>query len=329
MKACVTGATGFIGSRLTLFLKDLGVDVVALGLTNNDAEKQRYQTLQNNGIQPHNINVIDKGPLVELLQGCDVVFHLAAAQHEANVPDQYFYDVNVIGTRNLLEASVKAGVRRFVYGSTIGVYGDALEGELNEFSQVNPTNVYGKSKLEAEFTALSFNGQTEVVVVRIAETYGPGDQRLLKLFKGIKKGLFLIIGSGTNIHQLIYIDDLIAGLHAASQCPTAPGEIYVLAGEEKLTTADMFEYIAQAENTNPRRLKAPILPFAFAARLLERICPPLGINPPLRQRRLDFFRKSFYFNNEKTALALNFKSQTLFCDGAKRTADWYIENRLL
>src|SRR5262249_983986 len=145
------------------------------------------------------------------VEGCDLVIHLAAAQHEANVPESYFREVNVDGTRRLLEASRGAGVKRFVYGSTIGVYGEASSDTLDENTPPHPMTMYGRSKLEAERVVRAYEG-LPTSIVRISETYGPGDFRLLKLFKGIQKNRFFVIGAGRNRRQVIHVEDLIQGL---------------------------------------------------------------------------------------------------------------------
>jgi dihydroflavonol-4-reductase len=268
-------------------------------------------------------SVTERERVIDVLQGIDVVYHLAAAQHEANVPDQRFWDVNVTGTEHLLEASVKAGVKRFVHGSTIGVYGAALAGCLDEQSPAHPDNIYGITKLEGEKRVLSFRAKLPVVIIRIAETYGPGDRRLLKLFKGIQKKVCFIIGSGRNLHHPIYIDDLVEGLGLAATAEEAVGQVFVLAGKETLTTAAMLETIAKQLGTRIPALHLPLSMFLAAAILTETICRPMGIQPPLHRRRLDFFRKNFLFSQERSAKLLGFTPRIAFEQGVAETARWY------
>jgi nucleoside-diphosphate-sugar epimerase len=267
--------------------------------------------------------VTDRDRVFEALQGIDVVYHLAAAQHEANVPNQRFWDVNVTGTENLLEASVAAGVARFVHGSTIGVYGTALDGCLDEQSPVHPDNIYGVTKLAAETRVLALREEFPVVIIRIAETYGPGDRRLLKLFKAIQKKVCFSIGSGKNLHHLIYIDDLVEGLCMAGTVKDAVGQVFVLAGKEPLTTAAMLETIARQLGTRIPAFHLPLSMFLAAAILLENTCRPLGIQPPLHRRRLDFFRKNFVFSQQRSAKLLGFTPRIAFEQGVAETARWY------
>jgi nucleoside-diphosphate-sugar epimerase len=319
----ITGATGFIGSRLALEARGLGHEIVASGQLNSDAERTRARELEAAGIG------IQQGPLQSLeharqiVAGCHTVIHLAAAQHEANVPDDYFFDVNVNGTQTLMEAGKSAGVRRFVYGSTIGIYGDSAGQMLDENTQPKPANVYGRSKLKAEEVVNSYRSALPVSIVRISETYGPGDFRLLKLFRAVNRGRFLIIGSGLNQRQVIHVSDLARGLLLAASSPSAVGETFVMAGNEILTTRDVVQQVAGALGRDAPRGGVPMWPFLAAATVMERTLKPLGIQPPLHRRRLDFFRKSFVFSTAKARAMLGFAPLISFATGAADTADWY------
>ena len=329
MKALITGGTGFIGSRLANRYRGLGHEVIALGQVNSPMEEFRQRQLHEQGIEIVRADLQDRDRLAQLAVGCDIVFHLAAAQHEANVPDSYFFDINVEGVRNILDAAVLANVGMFVHGSTIGVYGSALDGEIDESSQLRPDNIYGTTKLEGESLVLSYRDRLPVTIIRISETYGPGDGRLLKLFKAIRKRRFFIIGRGENIHQLVYVDDLIDGLVRASETPACQGEVIVLAGKERLSTTEMCQSIATAVDQPLISMKAPMWPFLTLAVAMEKILSPVGIQPPLHRRRLDFFRKSFYFRQDKAQKMIDFEPSTSFTEGSKQTADWYSRNGFL
>lgn len=323
MRVLISGGTGFIGSRLALKCLELGYSVRILGQVNNSAEEENRKLIESNGAEIYLTSVIEKEKFSELLQGIDIVFHLAAVQHEANVPDQKFWDVNVTGTKNLLDASVDAGIKRFVHGSTIGVYGSALEGNIDEDSPLKPDNIYGLTKLEGEKLVLSFRGKLPIVVIRISETYGPGDRRLLKLFKAINNNIFFVVGNGKNKHHLIYIDDLIEGMLMAAISDKAIGEIFVLAGKEVLTTREMVEVIARKLGKRVPKHHAPLSPFLLLATIMENILRPLGIQPPLHRRRMDFFRKSFEFSKNKSANILEFEPKVSFDQGVAENAKWY------
>jgi nucleoside-diphosphate-sugar epimerase len=325
MRVLITGGTGFIGSRLALRCLQRGDSVTLLGQVNNSAEKENQRVLEDRGAKVILVSVADRDGVFEAIEGIECVFHLAAAQHEANVPDQHFWNVNVTGTKNVLEGSMRAGVKIFVHGSTIGVYGDALDGRIDEASPLQPNNIYGVTKLEAEKLVLSFQQKMPVVIIRISETYGPGDYRLLKLFKAIKKGVFFVIGSGKNLHHLIHVDDLIEGLFLAATVEAAHGKAFVLAGKDVLTTREMAEIVAGQLGEKLPRLQIPLFPFLLLASILEGVLRPLGIQPPLHKRRMDFFKKSFLFSQEQSTAVLGFVPKIAFSEGVADTAKWYEE----
>ena len=329
MRLLVTGATGFIGSRLAINARRGGLDVIVTGQLNNAVEIARKQALEAAGIRVEIGALQEKSFARRVAAGCQHVIHLAAAQHEANVPDRHFYDVNVAGTRTLLEASRHCGVRRFVYGSTIGVYGAALDSALDETSPPHPMNIYGRTKLEAESVVRQFGTDLETTIIRISETYGPGDFRLLKLFRAVDTGRFLMIGSGANRRQVIHVDDLGRGLLLATEHPAAPDQIFVLAGSEVMTTREMVDAVARALNRRVSRLSLPLWPLLAAAVLAELTFKPLRLQPPLHRRRLDFFRKSFVFSTRKAEQVLGFQPQITFAQGVIETATWYREHGYL
>jgi nucleoside-diphosphate-sugar epimerase len=329
MKLLVTGATGFIGSRLAHHAHSLGMDVLATGRAELRAEIDRLSELRAAGVAVEPGVLQDTSLMRRLLQGRDTVIHLAAAQHEAEMPEAYFRAINVDAVRSLLEACSANGLRRFVYGSTIGVYGEASDQLLDEDSPVRPENAYTRTKLEAEALVRSRARDFETCIVRIAETYGPGDQRLLKLFRSIARGHFFMIGAGNNRRQCIHVDDLVRGLLAAAHHGAARDQTFVFAGSEIMTTNEMVARIARALQRPPPRLQLPMWPFIAAAGVMETTLPPLHIQPPLHSRRLDFFRKSFVFSTNRAQRLLDFRPTIDFRTGALDTAQWYRSRGLL
>lgn len=329
MRIFLTGGAGFIGSQLAQHAKKAGHDVTVVTALNNDTEKFRCDLLTRAGISVVEAKLEDLRRMREVLPDHDAVIHLAAAQHEAEAPESHFRRVNVDGTRNLLELAAMAGVRRFVHGSTIGVYGSSVNGLLDELSPLSPDNPYGRTKAEAERVVLDFSHSLDVAVVRISETYGPADMRLLKLFRAIQKGRFVTLGNGLNERQLIYVEDLSRALLSAAQSSAAVGQTIILAGSERLTTDDMVASISTAVGKPPRSRHVPLWPFDVAAAICEKLFPPLGLRPPLHSRRLDFFRKSFRLSTERAQRLLGFRPEVTFSEGARRTAEWYRSAGLL
>lgn len=328
MNILITGGTGFIGSQLAIKCLEKGYSVRVLGQENTIAESENKKLIESKGAEVNLASITDRDMLFNLLEEIDVVYHLAAAQHEMNVPDQRFWDVNVKGTENILEASVNAGVKRFIHGSTIGVYG-SMKGLINEQSPCKPDNIYGITKLEGEKLVLSYKDKLPVVVIRIPEVYGPGDRRLLKLFKAIKKGRFFMIGNGENMHHLILVDDLIEGFFLATTAEKAIGKVFLLAGKEAISTNDMVAIIAEKLGTSIPKIRLPLFPMLVLATIIEKILRPCGIQPPIHRRRMDFFKKGFVLSWENASNILKFTPKFSFNQGVLKTVKSYRETYLL
>lgn len=323
MRLLITGATGFIGARLVVLARDAGHEVVATGAINNPAERERSELLASSGIDVVVGSLLAGDLASAVTRGCDAVVHLAAAQHETHLDDEHFQRVNVEGTTRLLQAAANSGVRRFVYGSTIGIYGGCTGARLDEASPADPGNAYTRTKLRAEVVVRGWTGVPAPTVMRIAETYGPGDLRLLKLFRAIKRGRFLMIGPGHNRHALVHVDDVARGLLLGVTRPEAAGETFVLAAGDDLTTHEMVTAIAAAVGRAVPRLRSPFWPFLVAATAGEKLLKPLGLRPPLSRRSLDFFDKSFVLSIDKAATRLGYVPHHRFVASAGSTAHWY------
>ena len=138
-----------------------------------------------------------------------------------------------------------------------------------------------------------------------------------------------MIGRCDNLHHLIYIDDLIEGLLLAADKEEAVGTTFVLAGAEPLTTLEMVAGVARQLGVSPPRMRMPMAPVMFAARATEAMLRPLGIQPPLHPRRMNFFLKSFSFSMSEAFVALAFAPRVSFAEGVAATARWYAEEGIL
>jgi nucleoside-diphosphate-sugar epimerase len=327
LRILVTGATGFIGARLAVRAHELGMDVLATGRAGHDLEHERLRQLRAAGVRVETGLLQDVALVRRLLENRDVVIHLAAAHHESEMPPAYFHSVNVDVVRTLLEEGRARQIGRFVYASTIGVYGDSSQ-VLDEDSVVRPENTYTRTKLEGEGLVRS-SRDFQTSIIRIGETYGPGDRRLLKLFRAVDKAQFFMIGDGNNRRQCIHVDDLVRGLLLAAHHPAAVDGTFILAGREVMTTNEMVERVAAALGRKPPRVQLPMWPFLAAASVMEATLPPLRIQPPLHGRRLDFFRKSYVLSIARAQRVLGFEPAIDFAAGAADTARWYRDHGLL
>ena len=186
----VTGASGFTGSHLVNRLIKNGARVRALVREKTDAG-----FLRDMGAGVYTGDITDRKAVFRAVRGAGLVFHAAAAFREAKLPDSVYRQVNLEGTRNVLDAGLEFGVKRIVHCSTIGVYGDVSQIPTDEKSPFNPGDIYQQTKLEGEALARRYflEKSAPVVILRPCGIYGPGDMRFLKLFRSIAGKKFFMI----------------------------------------------------------------------------------------------------------------------------------------
>jgi nucleoside-diphosphate-sugar epimerase len=255
------------------------------------------------------------------------VYHIAATYREAGQPPSAYVAVNVDGTGHVLEAARAAGVKRVVHCSTAGVHGHVEHPPANEDAPLAPGDQYQRTKLDAEQLAREFGTHRsfDVVVARPVGIYGPGDTRFLKMFRGIARGYFPMLGSGKVFYHVTHVDDVVEGLRLCGETNAAAGRTYLLAGPQYTTLADLVATIARELNVKPPRLHLPIWPVWLAGALCEAVCVPLRLEPPLYRRRVDFYRKSRAFDTTRARQELGWTPAVDLETGVRRTIAWYRE----
>lgn len=229
-----------------------------------------------------------------------------------------------------MDAARQQGVERVVHCSTIGVHGDVREVPSTEESPYNPGDIYQRTKLEGELVAReAFAKGLPGTVVRPASIYGPGDLRLLKLFRTIRNGSFRMFGSGEAFFHMVYIDDLVDGMLLCAERAEAVGQVFILAGPRYLKLDNLVSLVANAVGVPVPRGHLPMWPLMAAAAACEAVCRPFNIEPPLHRRRADFFRKNRAFSYEKARNLLGYEPLIDPSDGIRQTARWYFENGYL
>lgn len=269
----------------------------------------------------------DVSALRDAVKGIDVVYHVAAIYRSAGVTAETYRAINRTAVGTLVEAAAAAGVRRVVHCSTVGVHGDVDHPPANEDAPLKPGDVYQVTKLEGEQLALETAARCgiELTIVRPSGIYGPGDRRLLKLFKNVVRR-FPILGSGQIYYHLTYIDDLVDGFRLCGEHPAAAGRTYILAGADVTTLVDVMGMIAEAAGVRPPTLHLPVWPFWLAGAACEAICVPFGIEPPIYRRRVDFFTKSRAFDITRARTEIGYAPRVGLREGINRTLTWYREH---
>jgi dihydroflavonol-4-reductase len=326
----VTGATGFTGGHLATSLARRGYRVRAL-VREQSLDKFAASAAAAAGVVATTGNLTDPVAVRQAVEGADVVYHIAATYREAGQPDAAYRRINVDGTRHILEAAKGAGVRRVVHCSTGGVHGHIEHPPATEDAPFAPGDIYQETKLEAEQLAREFGAREglDVVIARPIGIYGPGDTRFLKMFRGIARGRFPMLGPGEVFYHLTYIDDLVEGFRLCGEVEGAAGRTYILAGPRYTTLNELAALIARELGVKPPRLRLPVWPFWLAGLACEIVCVPLRIEPPLYRRRVDFYTKSRAFDTTRARTELGYEPRVDLEEGIKRTATWYREKGLL
>ena len=209
MHILVTGSHGLVGKEVISELKNRKHTIVEFDLKNKQ-------------------NILTKTHLEKALKNIDLVIHLAGIIDNSN-PD--LWKINVEGTKNIIEESVKKRVKKFIFLSSTGVYGDTKH-NINEDSEVHPQTIYEKSKYEAEQIVLNHQEELHVNVIRSAMIFGP-NLYWKNMFKILKKN-FPLPGSGYNKFQIIYVKELVRAMLTVIK-NGEPGETYLVAGKEQWT----------------------------------------------------------------------------------------------
>jgi dihydroflavonol-4-reductase len=322
VRVALTGATGYTGGRLLESLRQRGDEVAVLVRPSSRSERAR--ALASRVVEG---DLRDAAAARQLLAGVDAVVHVAAVYRTAGHPDSYYREVNVGGTEHLLEAAARSGVRRFVHTSTVGVHGHVTHPPADETAPLAPGDIYQATKAEAETLALDFHRRrgVPVAVVRPGAIYGPGETRLLKLFRAIARGRYAIVGDGRSYYHPVFIDDLVQGFLLALEREAAVGEAFLVCGPAYLTQAELASLVARHTGGRVLPFRIPAAPLRWAGALVEAVCVPLGVEPPLHRRRVEFWTKSRAFTIEKARRLLGYDPRVGLEEGIARTAAWYRE----
>lgn len=316
----VTGATGFVGGHLARMLRSNGARVRVL-----IRKPEAREEFEREGIDVCFGDVRDPADVQRAVEGVAYVYHIAALFRQASCPDQMFFEVNLEGTRNLLDCSIAAGVKRFVHCSTVGVLGDVDGPPANEECPYAPCDVYQRSKVEGEKLALEYfrAGRISGCVIRPGMIYGPGDVRFLKLFKAVARGVFFYIGPGDSMVHYVDVRDLCRAFILAMQRPNINGEVFTISGRDIMTLKQFVEIVAAEIGVKPPWLHLPLRPMQILGEICERICRPLGIEPPLYRRRVDFFAKNRHFDISKARRLLDYEPALSTREEVAETVKWY------
>jgi nucleoside-diphosphate-sugar epimerase len=321
MRILVTGGTGFTGAALVKRLREAGHAVVALDYK----EGLQCDALRALGAEVVIGSVTDRDAVRQSMRGVEFVFHLAAAFRELNVPNSFYDDVNVTGTRNVLEAALAEGVWKFVYCSTCGVHGNVDSPPAGEDAPIQPADYYQRTKYEAEPLVKQLGaGKMETVILRPAAIYGPGDpERFFMIFKRVAKGTFPMFGSGRTLYHPLYVDNLVDAFLLCLAPGAGNGREYLIADDEYYPIEEIVKAVGRALEVPVRIPHYPVLPVVVIGHIVEKLCRPFGVTPPIFPRRVDWYRQNRAFDIARAKQELGYRPRIKLAEGLRQTGIWY------
>ena len=325
MRVLVTGGTGFIGGHLVSALVARGWQVRCLVRT----------TSNRTPIAAHQVEYVvgslqDQHALRQAVQGVEIIFHVAGATKVRHADE---YDqINRGGTVNLLTACVEsdAPLRRFLYVSSIAAAGPSPTGvPLTESDPARPVGPYGRSKLRAEETVLTYRAQLPVMVLRPSAIYGPRDTDFLQLFRALRYGVLPHIGRQDLYVDLCFVTDLIQGMIAAAECPQGLGEVFFLGGHCH-TWREIGTETARLLGVTAREISMPRTAVLTAARLADGWAR-LRRQPSLMSRAniLERIQPYWVCASTKAQHTFAYAPATSLVQGLAETLRWYQAARWL
>jgi nucleoside-diphosphate-sugar epimerase len=303
-KVAVTGASGFLGRHLVRGLSARGFAVVSLDRAGVEAAL--------------------RDPSV--LGGAAAVVHAAAVRHRHGVSAADYRASNVDLVDRLLRAAA-GRARRFVYVSSVGVYGFPARLPVTEDHPYAPVTLYSATKVEAEklVRTVARDLGVEHAIVRPTIIYGPGDDNgmLDKTARMIRAHRYLLVGSGANSLHHTHVDDVVAGIALAATHRAAAGEDFILCGPETVTLARFSELVARAVGEKLPRVHVPLGVARAVATAID-VATYRGLafakaEPPINNEKLDVMTRSIAFSSAKAERLLGYRAEVGYDEGIART----------
>ncbi len=317
----VTGANGFIGRHLSGSLRESGHSVVGIARGPGSVAVTGVETAFAR-------DIMDGEAIRGALDGATTVIHLAARVHAEPEgpadPASECRRINVDGTRLLVESAIAAGVREFVFISSVKAVASESDTMLTADTPPQPADAYGQSKLEAEriVKMLAVRHQLHAPVLRLPLVYGPGIKaNMLRLFTAVDRGIPLPLGSVKNRRSFAHVGNVVAAIEAALAAPAAARETFYVSDGCDLSTPDLMRVIAKSLGRQARLVPVSPRLIRGAGRLgdlLSRIAPV-----HLTSDTVAAVLGSLFVDGSHLREMTGFRAPMTVDDGMAQTADWY------
>ena len=329
MKVLVTGATGFLGKHLVQKLVARGDEVCALVWPPSTCS-----TLQNLSVTMLEGDIQNTALVMQAAKGKDVVFHCAGKVDDWG-PRYEFCQVNVEGTRNMLEASRAAGVKHFIHISSLVVLGIPESTPVDETMPYSTKffNPYMETKFLSEKLVIEYHNKHKlpVTIIRPGILWGPGDTSIFpRLERLASKGLMIFkMGTGNNVLCLSYVHNLVDALLLAADVKNPDCQVYHITDEDKITSGVFFDALTKAIGAKQPTIPTPLFILFIVASLFELGAKLLRLSqPPLLTRYgLYMWSCTFITNISKAKKQLGYQQRVFFKEGIQQLKEWYVKTK--
>lgn len=324
----ITGASGFLGMHVARLAYERGYTVRA-HVHQTDERSEKLKEISSDIIC---CEIDDYESISKLVQPADVVVHLVSNFRSSSEGEESYRGINVEGTKKVFKACVEHKVDRLVYCSTIGVHGDVKVTPTVETSPYNPGDLYQETKLEAEnyLKEQAKKSGLDLVVIRPCSLYGPGDTRMLKMFRMLKNRTFFFLGPCEENFHPLYVTDAAEYFVEAVESVKVVNEVFIVGGPDGyMPLREYVNTVASALSVKKPYLNFPYWPFYFLGYLCEKVCIPFGIEPILHRRRVKFYKNNRAFDTSKANECFNYSARYDLDQGLDMTIQWYKSNKYL
>jgi len=316
MKILITGNTGFVGKFLTKSLVDKGHQVIGLDVSIPEKKNDGFVLG----------SVLDIKSIMEAAKGADAIIHLAAKHHDFGISREEFFEVNVQGTQNLLDCASRLGIKKFIFYSTVAVYGNH-KAYTNEDTTPEPESDYGESKLAAEKRVNKWVAEDkarEVIIIRPTVVFGPQNYaNMYNLINSIYKKRFIFVGKGENIKSVAYVENLVEATTFLLEGSKAGLQVYSYSDYPQMSSGEIVETIAENLPGKMPQIKLPLRPTLALASVFDLLAKLTGYNFPITANRIKKFNTATHHKAEKIKEA-GFRASVELKVGLKRMVDWYL-----
>jgi len=323
IKIFISGATGFIGSRLALRLADEGNIIHALYRSEN-----KTGIIKHRNIRLFKGDILDRTSLTPAIEGCLQVYHTAAFAKTWDINPANIYRLNIEGTINVISAGLETGAKQFVCTSTAGVFGPSGKNNSVEESFPKPKKYFthyesSKAILEHIFRILSKSG-TSIVIVNPTRVYGPGilseSNGVTRMIKSYTEGRWRMIpGNGKSIGNYVHVEDVVTG-HILAMNNGVPGENYILGGSN-VSYNDLFSELAVLTGKKFKMINIPVWFMLLLSHGLLFYAKISGKEPFITPPLVKKFVCDWNVSSSKAINELGYNSMSLNT-GLKNTLDW-------